>query len=72
MTAERYAERCHKQRLVKGGLTEKQLKLSCKVYLLSTPLKVICVGRPSARKKSEKGFRVREHMSTETAKSSRS
>lgn len=72
MAAECYAERCHKQRLVKGGLTEKQLRLRCNVYLQSTPVAVVCVGNPSARRKSEKGFRVREHMSTEAAKTSRS
>lgn len=47
------AERCHKHRLVKGGLTEKQLRLRYKVYLLPTPLAVVGIWRPSARRKSE-------------------
>lgn len=55
---------------MKGGLTEKQLRLRCKVHLQSTPLAVVCVGRPSERRKSDKGFRVRECMSTEAAKTS--
>lgn len=62
MSAECYAERCHKQGLVKADLREKQLRLRCKVCLQSTPLAVVCIGRPSERRKSEKGFRVREHV----------
>lgn len=54
MTAEYYAERCHKQRLVKGGSKEKHLRLRCKVYPQSTTLGSGFVGRPSARRKSER------------------
>ena len=43
MTAECCAERCHEYGLVRGSLTEKQLGLRCKVYLLPTPLAVVGV-----------------------------